>query len=162
MNIWVVSILWLSWIMLLWVVISKLLVIITIYFHFPNVYPWERNCCIMLALYLIFWRIVRLFSQAAQFFYHASNVWTLDFKSLHILTNTCYFFFLVYFSHARRYEMVLLWFLLASSLIANGVDHLFMCLLALCKSWLEKHIFKFFDHLKIVLFVFLLLSDISC
>ena len=58
--------------------------------------------------------------------------------------------------------MVLLWFLLAFSLIANGVDHLFMYLLALCKSWLEKHIFKFFDHLKILLFVFLLLSDISC
>ena len=111
----------------------------------------------MATLFLVFWGTSILFSMVAAPTYIPTNS-VEGFPFLHTLSTIC---FCWHFndSHSDWYEVVP--HCICISLIISNDGHIFMCLLVICLSSLEKCLFRFSAYF-LIEFVFLILSCVSC
>ena len=103
-------------------------------------------------LFSFFWGNSTLFSiVGASMHKPIKSAWGFPFLPSHQHLLSVVFTVIAILIGVRRHLTV---FGISISLMTNDVEHLFMCLLAICMSSLEKYLFRSFAHFLIGCFVF--------
>ena len=100
-----------------------------------------------------FWGTSTLFSIAATKFYISTNR-VQKFQFFHIFTSTFFCFDFLDNSYTNRCEAISHYDFKWISLMVNDIEHLFICLLAICMSSLNKLLSKPFAHFLMVICCF--------